>query len=305
MSNPSKPSFLPTSSKQSNHTKWHLSLMSSCRRSDSSASDSRSIRKEVLILFALVVLSVIGVWPTLTFVPFLCTGDVNVCRNLTTIAASVCGTWLDIVEQNGQVREPESGIIILLLKAAGHPSLNICAVSLQVLNRCLPAMPSLANELLPTLQRKAITPHCMKNGHVSLDGRELSGISFQEFQSFRFNVLADVLVSCWKTYGNHFMDSCTAAVEEFCSVSSSNGVSFQLEAALFCIETIADDALDSQHSFSHHEQMKRLLTALSPKPASLMVNHLTRECMCRFLRKVRNVLAQFLPTTESNDFSDL
>ena len=145
----------------------------------------------------------------------------------------------------------------------------------------------------------------MKNGRVSLDGRELSGISFQEFQSFRFNVLADVLVSCWKTYGNHFMDSCTAAVEEFCSVSSSNGVSFQLEAALFCIETIADDALDSQHSFSHHEQMKRLLTALSPKPASLMVNHLTRECMCRFLRKVRNVLAQFLPTTESNDFSDL
>jgi len=217
------------------------------------------------------------------------TGDLDVCRNLTTIAASVCGTWLDVLEQEGQVRKPESGAIALLLKAAGHPSINLCAISLQVLNRMISALPSLANELLPTLQRRAITPHSMKNGRISFDAADVCGVNFVEFKNFRANVLTDALVSCWKAYSNHFMDSCTSAVEEFCSVSSSNGVSLQLEAALFCIEKVADDALNSEHPFPHHEQMKRLLSALSLKPPSLMVNSLTRERMCRFLRKVRSV----------------
>jgi len=214
------------------------------------------------------------------------TGDFDVCRNLTTIASSLCGTWLDILVQDGQTRQPESGAIALLLKAAGHPSVNLCAISLHVLVRMVSIMPSLAHELLPTLQRRAITPHCLKNGRISLDAVDISGVNFHEFQNFRSNVLKDALVVCWKTYGNHYMDSCTSAVEEFCSVSSSNGVSLQLEAALFCIEKVADDTLDSQHPFPHNGQMKRLLAALSLKPPSLMVNPLTRERMCRFLRKV-------------------
>ena len=192
--------------------------------------------------------------------------------------------------QNGQVRKPEPGAVLLLLKAAEHPSVNICATSLNVLNRILPAMPSLANELLPILQQRAITPHCIKNGQLTLDAHEVCGVNFEEFKSFRTTVLADVLVSCWKAYGKNFMDSCAAAVEEFCSVSSQNGVSLQLEAALFCIETVSEDALTSQHSFPHHEQMKKLLSALSLKSPSLMVNHLTREQMCRCLRKVRDRL---------------
>lgn len=192
------------------------------------------------------------------------------------------------MEQEGHVRKPESGAVALLLKAAGHPSVNLSAISLQVLNRMVSVFPSLANELLPTLQRRAITPHNIKNGRISLDAADVCGVNFIEFENFRANVLTDALVSCWKAYSNHFMDSCTSAVEEFCSVSSNNGVSLQLEAALFCIEKVADDALSLEHPFPHNEQMKRLLSALSLKPPGLMMNTLTRERMCRFLRKVRS-----------------
>jgi len=223
----------------------------------------------------------------LTLFLAISTGDFDVCRNLTTIASSVCGTWLDILTQEGQTRQPEPGAVALLLKAAGHPSVNLCAISLNALIRMIPTMPSLAHELLPTLQRRAITPHCLRNGRISLDAADVCGVSYDEFQNFRENVLKEALVLCWRAHGNHFMDSCTSAVEEFCSVSSSNGVSLQLEAALFCIEKIADEALDSHNAFPHHEQMKRLLSALSLKPASLMINSLSRERMCSFLRKVR------------------
>ena len=221
-----------------------------------------------------------------SFLPFA--GDFDVCRNLTVIASTVCGTWLDIASTHeDQTRKPEPGAVALLLKAAGHSSVNLCAISLQVLNRMTPRMPHLAQELLPTLQRRAITPHCLRHGRLSLDAADICGVSFHEFQNFRANVLTDSLVLCWKAYGNHFMDSCTSAVEEFCAVTSSNGVSLQLEAALFCIERVADEALALHDSFPHDEQMKRLVSALSLKPPSLMVNSLTRERMCRFLRKVR------------------
>lgn len=83
------------------------------------------------------------------------------------------------------------------------------------------------------------------------------------------------------------MDSCTSAVEEFCLNSSSEHVSLQLEAALFCVEVIADELNASLKTFPHDSQLKRLLAALSSKPRSLMANHITLETMCRFLKKVK------------------
>lgn len=223
----------------------------------------------------------------LTHMLFSCSGigDYDVCRNLSRIAASVCDTWLDILA-HVPPRQPETGAINLLLKGAGHPSVNLCAICLQVLTRMMPIVPSLAQELLPILQRRAITPHHLQDGIIRLDALDLCGVTFQEFQNFRETVLSEALVVCWRGYGGHFMDSCTSAVEEFCSFSSSGNVSLQLEAALFCIEQIAKEALDARRQFAHNEQMARLLSALPTKPPSLMANHVTRERMCRFIRKV-------------------
>jgi hypothetical protein len=212
-------------------------------------------------------------------------GDYDVCRNLARIAASVCDTWLDIVALE-QPRQPETGAIGLLMKAASHPSVNLCALCLQVLTRMMPMVPSLASELLPILQRRAITPHHLKDGTIRLDASDICGVTFHEFQNFRETVLSEALIGCWRGCADHFMDSCTSAVEEFCSFSSSGNVSLQLEAALFCIEQIAAEALDPHRHFAHNDQLRRLLAALPAKPPSLMVNPLTRERMCSFLRKV-------------------
>lgn len=227
--------------------------------------------------------------PRLTHtLPVVNSGDYDLCRNLARIAASVCDTWVDIVAQEQPVELPETGVIHLLMKAAGHPSVNLCAICLQVLTRVMPIIPSLAQELLPTLQRRAITPHHLNDGFIGLDASDLCGVTFHEFQNFRSTVLSEALIVCWRGYGDHFMDSCTSAVEEFCSSSSSVNVSLPLEAALFCIEQVAAEALNSHRPFAHTEQMRRLLAALPAKPPSLLSNPLTRERMCRFLRKVRS-----------------
>lgn len=176
------------------------------------------------------------------------------------------------------------------MKGAGHPSVNICALCLQVLVRVMPLVSSLSLELLPILQRRAITPHHITEGTIRLDASDVSGVNFHEFQNFRATVLSDALIVCWRGCGKHYMDSCSSAVEEFCSLSSSVSVSLQLEAALFCLEQIARAASDSLGQFEHHEQMRRLFVVLPTQPPSLMANPLTREGMCRFLRKVSDSL---------------
>lgn len=214
-------------------------------------------------------------------------GDIDLCRNLTTIAASVCGTWQDILDQNGQIHQSDSRSITLLLKAVGHPSVNICGIVLPVLTRMVQRMPSIALDLIPILQRKAIIPHRVTNAMISLDAVALCDVSYEEFQSFRDNILSNALVACWEASGERFMNSCTAAVEEFCSVSVNTVVYLQLEAALFCIETVADIARDSHNPFPYDTQLDKLMLALAKKPPSVMLNPLSRERMCSFLRKVR------------------
>jgi hypothetical protein len=178
-------------------------------------------------------------------------------------------------------------MISLLIQGANHPSVHICAICLQVLTRMMPVVLPLSHELLPVLQRRAITPHKLKGGLIDFDASDLCGVAFHEFQSFRATVLSDALVVCWKWNGNHYMDSCTSAVEEFCSVSSSIDVSLHLEAALFCIEQILIESMEvSTSDFPHNDQLRRLVSVLPAKPPSLMSNPLARERMCSFFRKV-------------------
>jgi hypothetical protein len=187
----------------------------------------------------------------------------------------------------GQNGAPDGGAISLLIKGASHPSVHICAISLPVITRILPKVSSLPHELLPVLQRKAIIPHHLRDGQASLDTSDIGGVSFPDFQSFRTTVLSEALVACWSENGDHYMDSCISAVEEFCSALSSSDVSLQLEAALFCIEQVSLTLLNGQNvNVMFDNQMKRIFSVLPSKPRSLMSNPITRERMCRFIRKV-------------------
>jgi hypothetical protein len=215
------------------------------------------------------------------------TGETEVCCNLARIAASVCRTRLDLLFLDGEYH-PETGAVAILMKAAAHPSIHICGIGLEVLSRMLDLIPQLPQELLPILQRRAITPHRIRNNKLSLDAIDICGVDFDEFHNFRESVLADTLVACWKSYGDQFMDSCTSAVEEFCgNATLPEDVSLQLEAALFCIEKVGYEALSSIVDYPHDEQMTRVVTALSNKPTSFISNALTRYRMCRCIQTVR------------------
>jgi hypothetical protein len=211
-----------------------------------------------------------------------------VCRNLARIAASVCQTWLDIPAQE-HLHPLEPGAVTFLLKAASHPSTNICGLALPVLSQLSSADPYVAQQLLPVLQRRAIVPHRVESGRMSLSG--LSDGDFHTFQQFRDDELTGALRACWRADGDNYMDSCTSAVEEFCSDHASVTVSLHLEAALYCIESVAPDASDSQVHFRHSKQLQRCIMALSRKSTSMMANPLTLARMCTFLRKVSPILA--------------
>lgn len=216
------------------------------------------------------------------------------------------------------------GLLDLLLKCASHPSIHICAIAIDVLAKLVATTESgfLAPQLLPVLQRRAITPHHFITTTMTVNTNEviandsgdamdetssnnsstsnnsnnnnviagsnnesmttrtmeaevqipcivaadICGVSFQEFENFRNTVLKDALLECWRSNPEHYMASCTTAIEEFCNddnnhnntnagESESGGsspaspqVSFHLEAALFCIGAVADDALMSTSS---------------------------------------------------------
>ena len=219
-------------------------------------------------------------------------GDFDVCRNLARIVASVCDTWIDSIHFSNpaQATAPEAGVVALLIKGANHPSVNICAICLRPLTRLMPLVPTLPLDILPVLQRRAIIPHHLRRGEIDLDAIDLCGVNLHDFQTFRLSVLSDTLSACWAKSDEHYMDSCTSAIEEFCCTTSSVDVSLQAEAALFCIEQISWDTTgEAQEKFPAINVMGRLVTALLCNPPSVMSNPLTRESMCRFVRKVSNV----------------
>jgi hypothetical protein len=185
---------------------------------------------------------------------------------------------------------PEGGAVALLIKGANHPSVNICAICLKPLTRLMPLVPALPLDLLPVLQRQAIIPHHLRGGKIDLDAVDLCGVTLQDIQIFRLTVLSDTLFAYWTKNGEHYMDSCTSAIEEFCCTTSSIDVSLQAEAALFCIERISwDTSEELQETFPANNVMRRLVKALLFKPPSVMSNPLTRESMCRFICKVSYV----------------
>jgi hypothetical protein len=208
-----------------------------------------------------------------------------VCRSLTRIAASV-GMSCTKINAEGQRLKSRPGLLDLLMKAAAHPSVSVCALSMDVLSQLVPREVGLSHQLLPVLQRRAIAPHHFVGSIPSLSASDICGANFHEFQNFRETVLTDALIACWKDSAENYMASCTAAIEEFCSGNAPTQVSFHLEAALFCLAAIADEALGTEGAFAHTSHLERVTSALAGKPTSLTGNPLTLAQLCRFLRKV-------------------
>lgn len=204
------------------------------------------------------------------------------------IAASLCSAAIQSASEHGHPLKNEPGLIDLMMKGAAHPSVNISGIALAVLADVVRMDSGLGLQLLPLLQRRAITPHHVISGAPYLAASDICGVNFHEFQIFRENILAEALIACYEGNSSNFMDSCTSAVEEFCSESASSQVSLHLEAALFCLATISEQALSVPAGgvFPHASQMERLTSALSVKPSSMMTNPLTLAQMCIFVRKV-------------------
>jgi hypothetical protein len=173
------------------------------------------------------------------------------------------------------------------MKAASHPSVNICGIALEVLSKLVSSEIGLANQLLPILQRRAIAPHRFVNGVPSLVASDICGANFQEFEIFRETILTDSLVACWKPSEEYYFASCTAAIGEFCSRNASAQVSFHLEAALFCMGAVAEETMAGTAGLSSHSAyLERCTAALGGKPQSLTSNPLTLTQACHFVRKV-------------------
>jgi hypothetical protein len=216
------------------------------------------------------------------------TGDHDVCRNLARIAASVCKVC--VADPGiGVAVIPDPGIIELLHKAAGHPFVYVSAVALDGLIGATRRGYGSAGALLPLLQRRAIIPHLItQSGGLTLTAYELCGVSFQEFESYRNGILMEFLLLCWRLDPETFIDSCTAAVEEFCYTQHmSPELSLQLEAALFCVEAVSREAMSSGSTIPHPLQLERIVSAIGTKPTVIFCNPLTLSRMCCVIQQVR------------------
>lgn len=202
---------------------------------------------------------------------------------------------------SGQIPGGGSGLLELLMKAGAHPYVHISSLAIEVLAELLPLDPAFPSRMLPLLQHRAIIPYVLHGSVPSLAAGMTSGVEFYEFENFRQNILADALGACYVQSPKYYIDSCTSAVEEFCSSNATVEVSFQLEAALFCLTAVALIAntpsnRKGQGEGNHNEQLGRCTKALSTKPAFLPANPLALAQLNRFLgmvskdRPVRSVL---------------
>ena len=238
------------------------------------------------------------------------TGDVEVCRNLARMGASICDACRGVATDGRRLVQMGPGLLDLLLKSAAHPSVDISGIALDVLAEEVSSETGLVHQLLPILQGRAITPHQFVHGQTpSLkpqDGSDAEWEGVDGFWTFRDTSLKDCLQACYNVRPDMYFSSCVAAIEEFCSPQASRQVSFHLEAALFCIGAVSEAASKTE---SLAGNMERCATALALKPESLTSNPLTLAQACRFVSKVRWIGAfwrgtsKLHPTTHSVVFS--
>lgn len=196
-----------------------------------------------------------------------------------------------------------SGMVDLLLKAAAHPSVNVCGIALEALSKLAALDENFTLRLLPILQHRAIVPHVLDSGNPSLAASEVCGVDIFEFECFRSTILSDALVSCYRKNQDYYMNSCSVAVEEFCKAAPTVKTSFQLEAALYCLSAVAEESIaagqalltksfvdenaTSDMSNKNKNQLARCTQLLETKPVCMTANPLTLSQSCQFIGKVR------------------
>lgn len=207
--------------------------------------------------------------------------------------------------ESGHLEASTSGMVDLLLKAASHPSVNICGIALEALSELAAYDKNFPLRLLPILQHRAIVPHVLDSGNPSLAASEVCGVDIFEFDSFRSTILSNALVSCYRKNQDYYLNSCSVAVEEFCKAAPTVKTSFQLEAALYCLSAVADESIadgqailtksfiaeneSSDMSNTKKNQLARVTQLLETKPVCMTANPLTLSQSCRFIGKVRIV----------------
>jgi hypothetical protein len=202
------------------------------------------------------------------------------------------------------------------MKSVSHPTIHVCGIALEALVYIITPRSDLATQLLPMLQGKAIVPPSL----VGLTTQDECEVDFNEFERFREHLLTEILTSCYTSNRAYYIESCTCAIEEFCSFSAnpSPQTAYQLEAALFCLSAVSIDASKrallvaaspaaqtaaakackmrndenigieeiSQNSRKHDEHLARTIRALCNAPNSALSNPLFLSQMCRFIGKV-------------------
>lgn len=243
------------------------------------------------------------------------TGDTGVCRSLTSIARSIAAASQTDLKA-GNFQGSERGFIDLLMKSVRHPSIHVCAIALEAIMLILTPKSDIATHLLPMLQGKAIVPPFL----VGLAAHDECDVDFNEFERFREHLLSETLISCYISNRAYYIESCTCAIEEFCSNpdSASAQISYQLEAALFCLSAVSIEASKralltqaspasqeaaakacklrnnedieakdiAQNSKLHDDNLGRVMHALKNAPVAALSNPLLLSQMCRFIGKV-------------------
>jgi len=216
-------------------------------------------------------------------------GDTDVCRCLTRTAAKVLIESQDLVS-NGSLQSSTAGVLDLLFKAVSHPSVYVCSIAVEGLSVVVSKEKDLATRLLPHLQQKAIIPIHL----VSDDG------GLDDYMNFRERVLDNGLIACFTGASLFYMQSCGAAIDEFCkNQANSQQISLQLEAALYCIIAVSVKASkDKQVLCPQLEKMINSLTSLSNSSSPPIV--LARTC--QFIGKYTKTLCQTGAFQQSSTF---
>lgn len=232
-------------------------------------------------------------------------GDLAGCRCLARIAVSVCKAAIAASETE-HLGPDTSGVVDLLLKAAAHPSVNVCAIALEALTELAALEENFSLRLLPILQHRAIVPHVLDSGNPSLAASDVSGVDTFEFENFRSTVLSNALLACYRRKPDYYMNSCSVAIEEFCKAAPTVKTSFQLEAALYCLSAVADESIASGQALltksfveknavsdmsnPNKDQLARCTELLESKPVCMTANPLTLSQSCRFIGKVSDLV---------------
>ena len=216
-------------------------------------------------------------------------GDTDVCRCLTRTAAKVLTESQDLAS-NGSLQSSTAGVLDLLFKAVSHPSVYICSIAVEGLSIVVQKDQDLATRLLPHLQQKAIIPIHL----VADDG------GLYDYMNFRERVLDNGLIACFTGAPPFYLQSCGAAIDEFCKhQANSQQISFQLEAALYCMIAVSVKASkDKQVLRPQLEKMINSLTSLYNSSSPPMV--LARTC--QFIGKYSKSLCQTSAFEQSSTF---